>query len=368
MSTGTLTFSIDQANEYIGVMDRKNYVDGKFLNLGAMNAYRKHYGQKLGEMWTGPEVVSIPMAVRVHSSSTGFQNGAQTINLATQSTDEHIQFRQGNVVRPITVNVAELTACGTQDAVNRFLADRVKNVRLDAEREYNRHQVAGGVAAYELSGTLPWNSFNGIDHSTYGFFEDRAFGSQTNTIGGFSKATYAATAKQTQNIFADVNGAFSTNGMTQVFAGITKLNKYSMYKDGRAILCTEAFQNNLKRALAPQERFMSEKTLDGGWRPATFAGMDLYIEEYMPVSTTYGGSASATNPMSALLFNANTVWPVWSPAIKVDDMTLPDGKFGLGTFRRLPEQYAWASEIRIAGGTKIKSWADAMVVIDAEVW
>lgn len=368
MSTGTITFSIDAANEYVGAVNRKLYTDGFHLNLGMMAMWRQLYGAGLGKPWTGPEVMAIPMAVRKHSVSTGLANGAQTINLSTQSTDELIQFYQGQVIRPITVNAQELQACGTQDAVNRFVADRTSMVELDVEREFNRHIVAGGVSAYENSGRAAWNCFNGIDRS-YGFFERLAFGSQTNVIGGFSKATWAS-VPQTQNIMVDVANSFSTNGLAQVFAGLTKLQKYTLFpaQKGIAGLVTEAFMNNYKRALAPSERYVSEKDLDGGWRPSVFGGVQLYIEEYLPVSAAYGGSSSNTYKMSALFVNANQVFPVWSPAMKVDDMMLPEGKMGLGTFRRLPEQYAWASEIRVAGALTIRSFADALVVIRGETW
>lgn len=374
MSTFAPTLDFDEAFNG-SVMFHKSYIDGYGLNLGVMNAAKKAWGSKMGQDWSGAQVEVIRMAVRKHSTPTGFQTGNETFNLNVQSTDEGIQFRMGTVGYPIGVNLAEAMACGSQAGLNEFLQRRVEMVRKNAERELAQHIVAGGVTAYENCVPVVGSMFslNGIDHATYGFIEHRAFGSQTNVIGGFSKATWAS-RPQTQNTVMDVSSSFSSNGLAQMFALTTRLAKYAQYGGNEPYygLMTEAAFNNYKRAVQTNERFVSEKDVNGGWVPMAYGNILLQVEEYLPISTTYGGSTSASNKASMFVFHPKAVYPKWAPAMSLtlngEGEKIPEGRFGLSRARRLPTNWAFAAEMRVGLNMWVERFASLGVLLNAETW
>lgn len=374
MSTVAPTLSIDQAGVYAFNMDRKRKVDGYHLNLGVFEAWTKAFGTKMGQdVDNGAQVTMLPITVRTHATSTGLQTGNETLNLNVQSTNEGMQFRIGRVVRPVAFNITEIDQCGDQATLNDFVKDRFDMTRASMMREAAQHIVAGGVTAYENNVPVvgATYSLNGIDHATYGFIEHRAFGSQTNVLGGFSKATWAS-RPQTQNIVMDVSSSFSTNGLNQMFALRTRMKKYMRNPGNWYALITEAAMNNYKRGLTPNERYMKESDLNGGMTPLMFGDVPLFVEEYLPISTTYGGSTSASNKASMMVFNAKSFYPKWGKAGSVaaggTTVRLPGGRFEFGGLRQLPTNLAWATEMHARFNLWTEGFAELGVLLNAETW
>lgn len=369
MSTQTVTFDLDIANAYVGRVDMKNRTDGLYATTSALDMFTKAFGAKMGEDWGGGELDIIPMTVRTHSTSTGLAVGTETINPTAQSTKEGIQFYLSRVVRPVFVNIVEMQNTMDQAGFNEFLAERFTEAKMSAMREYNQHVIAGGVGPYESAGRTGYGSINGIDR-TYGFLEEDAVGSQTRTIGGFSKATYAATALGTQNAVADVANSFSTNGATQMFALRNYIRQWGPRGKGKGcyMLMTLQAHDNYQRVLQGRSLYTSEKDADAGWNPIMFGDTPLYIETYLPISTQYGGSASNTNKMSGVIWNPKAIFPKWSKPMKIGPTSVPGGRFERSDFRQFQSQLVWTAEIHVAGQLEISNWADNGLLLNAETW
>lgn len=376
MSTWAPTLSFDQASSRAALkINSDKAIDGYQLQLGVFAAWKKAYGEKMGVDASDVQVEVLPITVRQHANSTGLQTGTETLDLNVQSTDEvGPRLRMGNVVRPVVVNQVELRQCGDQAGLNEFLLKRYKMTKASCEREAARHIVAGGVAVYEscVPSEGAMYSLNGIDHATYGFIEHRAFGSQTNVLGGFSKATWSD-RPQTQNIVMDLSSNFAANGLSQMYALRTRMRKYMRNPGNNWYgLITEAMFNNYKRALGSQERFLKESDLNGGWMPMAFGDVALYVEEYMPISTTYGGSTSNTNKASMFIFNAKSFYPKWAKGMSVamggETSKVPGGRFEFGPGRRLPQNVAWATEINIGFNLMAEGFAEFGVALNGETW
>jgi len=339
MSTQTLTYDLDIAGAYVGKVDRQSQTDGLYATTSMISAFKKGWGEKMGPDWTAGEVETIPMTVRQHSTSTGLAVGTESINPVVQSTQEGIQFRHGRVIRPVMFNLVEVTNTMDQGGFNEALAQRFVEAKMACMREYNQHVVAGGVGAYENAGT-GYFSINGIDR-TYGFLEEDAVGSQSRTIGGFSKATYAATALGTQ-------------------------------KGYLALLTIQAF-DNYKRTLQGRAMYTSEKDIDGGWVPLVFGDCPIFVETYLPISTTYGGSASNTNKMSGVIFHPKSIFPKWEKSMTISggqggSIKVPGGRFERSDFRQFQNQYVWSAEIHVGGQLMIHNWANHGLLLNAETW
>lgn len=367
MSTTSVSLSIDQAFNYAFNVDRKAQQDGLHLNSGFLSAVKKALGEKMGGDWTGGEVLGIPFTVRVHSQSTGIATGSEMPVLAVQSTQEMIQFRLGDVIRPAIVNQAEMRTISNQAGLNEMVSKRYQECMAAAEREFVQHIVAGGIASYENS-VAGGSSFslNGIDRS-YGFFEEDAVGSQTRTIGTFSKGAWAS-VNGSQNQVGDITSSFSTAGNDKTYSVITSVKKRAQQATKLGAIATEAFINNYKRTLLPQERYNDGKAPNAGVRAEMFGDVPFYVEEFMPISTTYGGSASNTNKMSALIIDFNCVFPKWAPAMSIDAAKIPHGRFGRGPMEKVANQQAWASMLRVAHALCISRWNTSAVLLNGETW
>lgn len=369
MSTQTITYDLDVAGAAVGRIDWKKQTDGLFNKTAMLAMMKKQYGAKMGEDWSGGETEAVPITVRTHSSSTGMRTGTEGANTTVQSTKEQLLFRIGRVIRPVMVNINEAQAAPDQADFNQRFERRYVEARASAEREYNQHVIAGGIGAYELSGPNPYSSINGIDR-TYGFLEEDAVGSQTRTIGGFSKATYAATAPGVQNAVADVASSFSTAGIAQMRSLRSYILQYGPNADESALymLMTRAAFDNYNRTLSGREMYINEKDRNGGFITQAFGKVQIAIETYMPISTTYGGTASNTNKMSGAILNPMSIYPKWAKPMNVGGTPVPGGRFERSGIVKLSNQYVWSMEIHIAGNLFISNFADHGLLLNGETW
>ena len=174
------------------------------------------------------------------------------------------------------------------------------------QREVEKQVLANASSILTNLGT-----FNGLSQSTSGgntsggFFDNQAFGSQTGSVGGLSKGTFA----RLQNQFADSNAGFATTGiqdMTNLYLDC-QLNT----PDGSApdlIICSKQFYTEYKDLLQNQERYIDEKVLDGGRLALAFNGAMLHADPFLGSSVQIPGS-TATNEgiISAYFLNTKYI-------------------------------------------------------------
>jgi hypothetical protein len=143
------------------------------------------------------------------------------------------------------------------------------------------------------------NTLNGDTAGGTGFIEPEAPAAQTNVVGGISKVTFPVSGWQNQ--FFDVAGNFGTNGLR----GLTELGvsaqSVAPMGDIKHVIMSQKCFSLYRESLRAQERYVDEKTLDGGRLALAWAGA---LAEADPIMGFAANSSSAGGGFySAYLLN-----------------------------------------------------------------
>ena len=229
-----------------------------------------------------------PLSVVDHSTITQLATGYEPVSLAVSDVLKPAIYEWQDFVAPVLITKKEELENQGEKAIVKIVEARMKNVMGMFRRELNKQILAG-------TSTIMSNmsSLNGFTLTT-GFLEEGAAApaTQTNTVGGLSKATL------------NVPGWFNSvraGAVATINADLTALyqecNQFSPFGDVRAIIMNPAAFAAYKAALFTNERFMSSDKLDGGRLQLAFAGAVVEQDNEMPDNT--GGAAK----YSAYLLN-----------------------------------------------------------------
>ena len=103
---------------------------------------------------------------------------------------------------------------------------------------------------------------------------------------------------------ADIGGAFGTNGILGMQQMAIQANTVTHMGEIQCVLLSEAAMANYRRALFQQERYINEKTLDGGRMQLAFGG--AVVEQDLELGFTYNASTGAA-PLSGYFLNFDGV-------------------------------------------------------------
>lgn len=167
--------------------------------------------------------VSVPLILRAHS---------QTKEMASEDTLMDMTFTDVS-----DRGVWNFSACHTPIGISRVASKRNQGAesedaweaRLKTVVETQMYQlnsrIVGNVSDHnKFSGVMSLNGLTGGVGQTGGLFTTGAFGSQTGSVGGVSKAANPATW---QHQYASAGGAFATGGLDAVSLLIALCRKYS---------------------------------------------------------------------------------------------------------------------------------------------
>lgn len=224
--------------------------------------------------YDGGQKLNVPMILEEHSSITQLDSGYEPVNLAVKDALRQAEFNWCDFVAPVVITRSEELSNKGERAIIDIAEARMKSVMGALKREVEKQILAN---ASTILTNL--NTFNGLSqtdggvvgpggNSTAGFFDNAAFGSQTSgtNVGGLSKATFS----RLNNQFVDAAGTLSIEQMTELYIDC-QLNT----PDGSApdlILCSPQFYKAYKALLFEKERYIDEKTLDGGRLALAFNG------------------------------------------------------------------------------------------------
>ena len=172
---------------------------------------------------------------------------------------------------------------------------------------------------------------------TDGFLENAAAGggSQAASVGGVSKSTFSSKTGWNNQYF-DGSDSFNSNGLAGLYDLLVEINAVSAEGNPNVILASRAGFKNLKRSLQASERYMDEKSLDGGRMSTTFQGVPIDVEYYMPNA----GGTSGTTEASFYMLNMNDIYTLWDPK----------GYFDLSDFETVSGEYdVRAAKLRVRG-------------------
>ena len=330
MAVTTLTIGNELLSTTMHIV-MKEWRDNIYTSTAFLEAQTRIHGEGGPTQAGGTRIVQ-PLGFGEHSNTTRLQTGYERIDLSVSDVFQPAVYDFAHVVRPIAISAEEELTNQGDAAILSILENRVTSVANALKREYVEQMVKGGVVGWE-----DWNTLNGIDR-TNGFLENAAAGggSQDSSVGGVSKATFSSKTGW-NNQFFNGSDSFNSNGLAGLYDLLVEINAVSAQGNPNVILASRSGFKNLKRSLQASERYMDEKSLDGGKMSTTFQGIPIDVEYYMP-NDVVGGSA--TNEASFYILNMNDVHCLWDPK----------GYFDLSDFETVSGEYdVRAAKLRVRG-------------------
>jgi len=330
MATTTLTIGNELLSTTMHIV-MKEWRDNIYTSTAFLEAQTRIHGEGGPTQAGGTRIVQ-PLGFGEHSNTTRLQTGYERIDLSVSDVFQPAVYDFAHVVRPIAISAEEELTNQGDAAILSILENRVTSVANALKREYVEQMVKGGVAGWD-----DWNTLNGIDR-TNGFLENAAAGSgsQDASVGGVSKATFSSKTGW-NNQFFNGSDSFNSNGLAGLYDLMVEINAVSAQGNPNVILASRAGFKNLKRSLQASERYMDEKSLDGGKMSTTFQGVPIDVEYYMPNDVSGG---SATNEASFYMLNMNDIHCLWDPK----------GYFDLSDFETVSGEYdVRAAKLRVRG-------------------
>lgn len=274
---------------------RDGEVDQLFQKVAFLDLAKKFKGIEYED---GGTKIQRPLALSEHSSVTALQTGYESVSLAVSDVMQPAIYDWADFAAPIVITQKEELENKGEKAIVNILEARMRSVMGTFRRGINKQILANSASAVFVG----LNSLNGgvTTGSATGFLEDDAVLSQTNIVGGISKATYAALPGW-QNGVGTASGAFGTNGLRVMAAIWTYCDSRAPMGSIDAIIASESAFANYKRSLQANERYVDLKALDGGRMALSFNGAPVVQDLEMPATA---GASSKPFSMYFLNFSA----------------------------------------------------------------
>ena len=349
MAATTLTIGNELLSTTMHIV-MKEWRDNIYTSTAFLEAQSRIHGEGQPTQAGGTRIVQ-PLGFGEHSKTTRLQTGYERIDLSVSDVFQPAVYDFAHVVRPIAISAEEELTNQGDAAILSILENRVTSVANALKREYVKHMVQGKVAGWD-----DWNTLNGID-VTNGFLEPSAAGggSQAASVGGVSKSTFSSKTGW-NNQFFDGSDSFNSNGLAGLYDLMVEINAVSAQGNPNVILASRAGFKNLKRSLQASERYMDEKSLDGGKMSTTFQGVPIDVEYYMPNVT---GETSATTEASFYLLNMNDIYTLWDPK----------GYFDLSDFETVSGEYdVRAAKLRVRGQLIAKHLGSSGIAVNLDTF
>lgn len=329
MAVTTLTIGNELLSTTMHIV-MKEWRDNIYTSTAFLDAQTRVHGEGSPTQAGGTRIVQ-PLGFGEHSKTTRLQTGYERIDLSVSDVFQPAVYDFAHAVRPIAISSEEELTNQGDAAILSILENRVTSVANALKREYVEQMIKGSVAGWD-----DWNTLNGIDNDN-GFLEPNAAGggAQAASVGGVSKATFSSKTGW-NNQFFDGSDSFNSNGLAGLYDLMVEINAVSAQGQPNVILASRSGFKNLKRALQASERYMDEKSLDGGRMSTTFQGVPIDVEYYMPND----GATSGTTEGSFYILNMNDIHCLWDPK----------GYFDLSDFENVSGEYdVRAAKLRVRG-------------------
>lgn len=259
---------------------RDGEVDELYKKVALLDGIRKNGGIETED---GGIKIQRPLALAEHSTITQLATGYEPVSLAVNDILRPAVYDWCDFTAPIVVTKKEELENSGDKAIVKIVEARMRSVMGMLRREMNKQMLQGNSTVLTSLNTLNGDSAGGT-----GFIEPEVPASQTNVVGGISKVTFPVSGWQNQ--FFDVAGAFSTNGLR----GMTELgvaaSVVAPMGDIKHVIMSQKAFSLYRESLRAQERYVDEKTLNGGRLALGWAGA---IVEADPVMGFAANSSSA---------------------------------------------------------------------------
>jgi hypothetical protein len=254
---------------------RDGEVDELFQKVAFLDNAKRFNGIEYED---GGIKIQRPLSIAEHSQITNLPTGYEAVNLAVKDVLQPAIYEWADFTAPIVITKKEELENKGEKAIVKIVEARMRSVMGMLRRELNKQLLAGSSSILTTVNTL-----NGGVSGNKGFLEKSA--AQQNTVGGISKQTYDVNGWNNQ--FADVGGVFGTDGIRLMQQMAIKANTVTHMGEVQCVLLSEEAMANYRRSLFDKERYINEKTLDGGRMQLAFGG--AVVEQDLELGFDYDG-------------------------------------------------------------------------------
>lgn len=270
---------------------RDKEVDNTFRAIPLLAAV-----QRLGnvEQVDGGSYIDSPVILTDHSTITQLTTGYEAVSLAVKDPMRTASYSWCDATAPVVITRKEELSNKGERAIVRIAEARLKQTMGMFKREICKQVIAGSSTILTDLQTL-----NGLDGAT-GWFEELAFGSQTNTVGGIAKSGFPTSwQNQVQN------GSFAANGLKKMQQLLIDVQQYAPEGDVDLILASPISYGLYKDELQQLERYTSatEERNMAGKLALQFNGAEMYIEPNLGFTGSGGTNKMSMYFLNSVLFN-----------------------------------------------------------------
>jgi len=321
---------------------RDGEVDELFQKVAFLDNCKKMGGIEYED---GGIKIQRPLALAEHSQISQLSTGYEPVSLAVNDVLQPAIYNWCDFVAPIVITKKEELENKGEKAIVKILEARMRSVMGMLRRELNKQILLGTSTVLTEMNTL-----NG---DVGGFLEAEPVGSQTNTVGGISKLTYQSTAGW-QNQLADCNAAFGTDGILALQEASIKASSVAPMGEINCVILSEAAMANYRRALFAQERYVNEKTLDGGRMVLAFGG--AVVEADPAISYTLTSGTHSGKPISGYMLNFDAIKMVFHR----------EGDFAVSPFEHISGSTARSAQLYVKCQLIADHLGSNALIIDGE--
>ncbi len=271
----------------------------------------------------GGSYIDSPVILTDHSTITQLSNGYEAVSLAVKDPLRTATYSWCDATAPVVITRKEELSNKGERAIIRIAEARLKQTMGMFKREIEKQLIAGSSTILTDLETL-----NGLDGAT-GWFEEGAFGSQTNTVGGIAKGGFPSSwQNQVQN------GSFSSNGLQKMQSLLIDCQQFAPEGDIDLILASPASYGLYKNELQALERYVSATEVRNmaGRLALEFNGAQMFIEPNLGFTGSGGSNKMSMYFLNSRLFN-----------IYFDR----DAKFALGDMESISGYAAMSAQIAV---------------------
>mgnify|MGYP003125891114 CR=1 FL=1 len=274
---------------------RDGEVDELFQKVAFLDNAKRYGGIEYED---GGIKIQRPLSIAEHSQITNLPTGYEAVNLAVKDVLQPAIYEWADFTAPIVITKKEELENKGEKAIVKIVEARMRSVMGMLRRELNKQLLRGNSTILTTVNTLNGDVLGGFLEAE----TKTQQGIAGNTVGGISKQTYPVNGWLNQ--FADIQGNFGTNGILGMQQMAIQANTVTHMGEIQCVLLSEAAMANYRRALFAQERYINEKTLDGGRMQLAFGG--AVVEQDLELGFTYNASTGAA-PLSGYFLNFDGV-------------------------------------------------------------
>lgn len=306
---------------------RDGEVDELFQKVAFLDNAKRYGGIEYED---GGIKIQRPLSIAEHSQITNLPTGYEAVNLAVKDVLQPAIYEWADFTAPIVITKKEELENKGEKAIVKIVEARMRSVMGMLRRELNKQLLRGNSTVLTTVNTL-----NG-DASANGFLEAETKANQNNTVGGISKTTYPVNGWLNQ--VADIQADFGNNGILGMQQMAIQANTVTHMGEIQCVLLSEAAMANYRRALFAQERYINEKTLDGGRMQLAFGG--AVVEQDLELGFNYTSAS----------FNGGVPAPLSGYFLNFDGVKLcmhKDADFAVSPFEHISGTTARAAQLYV---------------------